>query len=93
MNSALGQNDRYLHYILAIWEGPLHVTAKLTEMVQYIASDHSFHLPYISLAYSLSRMISGGHQDLTVILLVVYILYLLWHHNDLFLYLPHLLLQ
>ena len=35
MNSALGQNDHYLCYISAIWEGPLHVTAKLTEMVQY----------------------------------------------------------
>ena len=35
MNLALSQNDRYHHYISAIWEGPLHVTAKLTEMVQY----------------------------------------------------------
>jgi len=36
MNLALGQNDRYLHYILAIWEGPLCVTAELIEMVQYL---------------------------------------------------------
>jgi len=34
MNSALGQNDRYLRYISAISEGPLRVTAELTEMVQ-----------------------------------------------------------
>ena len=37
MNSALGQNDHYLCYISAIWEGPLCVTAKLTEMVQYLS--------------------------------------------------------
>jgi len=36
MNSALGQNNRYLRYISAIWEGPLRVTAELTEMVQYL---------------------------------------------------------
>jgi len=35
MNSALSQIDHYLCYILAIWEGLLCVTAKLTEMVQY----------------------------------------------------------
>ena len=35
MNSAVGQNDCYLCYISAIWEGPLCVTAKLTKMVQY----------------------------------------------------------
>jgi hypothetical protein len=36
MNSALGQNDRYIRYISAIWEGPLRVTAELIEMVQYV---------------------------------------------------------
>jgi hypothetical protein len=35
MNSALGQNDCYFHYILVILDGPLHVAAELTEMVQY----------------------------------------------------------
>jgi len=34
MISALGQNDRYIRYISAIWEGPLRVTAELIEMVQ-----------------------------------------------------------
>jgi len=37
MNLALGQNDCYLCYISAIWEGSLCVTAELTEMVQYIS--------------------------------------------------------
>ena len=32
MDSALGQNDRYHHYISAIWEGPLCITTKLTEI-------------------------------------------------------------
>ena len=36
MISALGQNDRYIRYISAIWEGPLCVTAELIEMVQYL---------------------------------------------------------
>ena len=35
MISALGQNDRYNHYISAFLEQLLHVTAKLIEMVQY----------------------------------------------------------
>jgi len=35
MNLAVGQNDRYLRYISAIWEGPLHITAELIEMAQY----------------------------------------------------------
>jgi len=35
MNLAVGQNDCYLCYIVAIWEGPLCVTAKLIEMAQY----------------------------------------------------------
>jgi len=34
MNLAFGQNDCYLCYILVIWEGQLHVTSKLIEMVQ-----------------------------------------------------------
>jgi len=34
MISALCQNDCYICYILAIWEGLLHVTAELIEMVQ-----------------------------------------------------------
>ena len=36
MISALGQNDCYIHYILAIWEGLLRITAELIEMVQYM---------------------------------------------------------
>jgi len=39
MNSAFGQDDCYLCYILAIWEGLLCVTAELTEMVQYIRNE------------------------------------------------------
>ena len=35
MDSTLGQNDCYHHYISVIWEGPLCVTAQLTEIVQY----------------------------------------------------------
>jgi len=35
MNSAVGQNDCYLCYILAIWEGPLRITAELIKMAQY----------------------------------------------------------
>ena len=35
MDSALGQNDHYHCYILANLEGPLRVTAKLTEIVHY----------------------------------------------------------
>jgi len=34
MNSAVGQNDRYLHYISVIWEGLLCITAELIEMAQ-----------------------------------------------------------
>jgi len=36
MISALRQNDCYIRYILAIWEGPLRVTAELIEMVEYL---------------------------------------------------------
>ena len=35
MVSALGQNDRYNHYISAFLEQLLRITAKLIEMVQY----------------------------------------------------------
>src|ERR1700678_615929 len=35
MDSAPGQNDRYICYILAIRDGPLPVTAELIEMAQY----------------------------------------------------------
>jgi hypothetical protein len=35
MVSAHGKNDRYMRYISAISEGPLRITAELTEMVQY----------------------------------------------------------
>jgi len=40
MISALGQNNCYIHYISAIWEGPLHVTAELIKMVQYHKKHH-----------------------------------------------------
>ena len=33
MDSAPGQNDRYIRYISAIWDGPLPVTAELIEIV------------------------------------------------------------
>ena len=46
MNLALGQNDRYLCYISAIWEGPLHVTAELIEMIQYIKQQRQINLKW-----------------------------------------------
>jgi len=39
----------YIHYILAIWEGPLCVTAELIEMVQYIEKVLYLAIPYLHL--------------------------------------------
>ena len=36
MDSAPSQNDRYIHYISAIRDGPLPITAELIEMAQYV---------------------------------------------------------
>ena len=45
MVSAHGKNDRYMRYLSAISEGPLRVTAELTEMVQY-CDDMAFGYGY-----------------------------------------------
>ena len=50
MNSAVGQNDCYLHYISAIWEGPLRVTAELIEMAQYIDLRAQLQLVVVAVA-------------------------------------------
>ena len=55
MNSALGQNAYYLCYISAIWEGLLHVTAELTDMVQYV---YSLAYMYILMSSNLSGFAS-----------------------------------
>ncbi len=44
MVSAPGQNLRDNHYISALCEAPLRVTAKLNEMVQYSASVNRYEL-------------------------------------------------
>ena len=40
MDLAPGQNDHYIHYILAIQDGPLPVTAELIRMVQYYFTNY-----------------------------------------------------
>jgi len=52
MISALGQNDCYIRYISAIWEGPLCVTAELIEMVQYI---HLLSVKFTGMSQCIAR--------------------------------------
>jgi len=80
MNSALGQNDRYLRYISAIWEGPLRVTAELTEMVQYFELVDASPL-FGNLTRDLDRHAGGSQQPIFVLIFIGLHVYKIDHEN------------